>query len=778
MKRTSPLLLKLKLGAALGLAALICNFFLNLLFGQPLTLPLGNSLILIAGSTFGIAGGISALVAGGIPFSIYNSEPLEFLRFGVITIAVAVSAERNSKLNLSSVVLMCWLIGLAFSEEVSFLNVLNKTIEPQALFWSDLLSATVASTLLLNPDLRCRLTRAPLPISLLYFNTQFILSFAALLTFIGYSLNVGSPTPILALVLFVSAIHISANILGYLWTNYINNNLNSFTADPLLTENRSRSLSGANAHYWRKVINNSDEQKQSASWTVPYKNSAENSPLNTANSTQIKPAVCAINASGEIIFATPSMSILLSIPHEKLIGCDIEALDIPNIWKNVIKDVAMESFKNGIQTQQLKLSTPNNQNRFFEISGRLASGATSQDEKSKDNDSAMISIRDVTDRYMIEEVKLHAHKMETLGSLVSGLTHTLSNYITTVSTRLSLVQHSQDPSGKVHLQDIQEHTNETGEMLRGLISLVNSSSEASKTTNLSFFIEERLNILSKLIGAKYNIIFSKTSEPTGIVCNRSLVEQALTNLVLYGRDSYLQKTGEISLNVTTEELSVDASKIAGGVPPGRYCRIDMTHKGNPLNKHLLGSLFDTSKASSPGALGLAIITAIVKSQGGFITAQSEINKGTTISLYFPWQPVAESPARAIRDSAWPEAPSPTLKGRKVLIVEDEPAVRETTSFILTTLGCKVSDCDNGEQALELASKDSFDLILLDYMLPTISGEDLMTKLKDFNQDIKIVVMTGYGSSIDSDIATEVVQKPFDLDSLTSAIHSALGQTVH
>lgn len=766
----------IKIGAALGVGGLVLNLVLTPVLGSPLPLHLGNALTLLAAYFFGILGAVAALISGGIPFSIYYNEPLEFLRFGVIAVATGAFATKNSKLNLSSLVLLCWMIGLAFDEDMDFLKTLNTKGEVQSLFWSDLLSATLAATLILNSSIRCYLAKMPIAITLLYFNTQLILSFSALLTFIGYSISMGSPTPILSLVLFITALQVSATLFGYLWTMYLKNHLWDFAEDPLIANELKNKFSGSNSGYWRKVTQNSGANSVEQSWHAPFKSPQSQTSRKDSQSTSHKPAVCAINSTGEIIFATPSFGDLLLLPLNQIIGHDIDALDTEPIWKNVIKDVVAESFKNGPQTQELKIAN-DNEIEYFEISGRMAASPT-PDGKPSENDSVMIAIRNITERFQVEDAKLNSHKIQTLGSLVSGITHTFSNYLTAVAAKATVVPNDQTSAASEQLQQIKEYTSEAGGMLRGLISLIGDHSEQSRLTNLAYFIEERLNVFSKLIGAKNNIIFSKSNDPLGTICNRSLLDQVLTNLIVYARDAYGGTPGNITLDISLEVISNEAARLAGGIGAGPYCRIDMTHHGKPMSRHLLSSLFDASQSSVQGSLGLSIITAIVKSQDGFVTAKTGVGKSTTISLYFPWHEVDNRKSEEIKSMAWPESPLASLKGKRILVIEDEPTVREMTSLMLSTIGCVIQSCETGEKGLELIAQNQFDLILVDYMLPSLSGDELLEKIKSLSQESKILIMTGYGANISSELAAAVVSKPFDLDALTSAINNALGQTVH
>lgn len=743
--------------------------------GLSIPLQLGNALVLVATIGLGAPGGISAFSLGIGGYAMITGDMADTYRFGMIALAAYLAASGNPRINLASITMAVWIVFIALTMHLPQADSWLFTQEPQSLFWSDILSATLAGILLLNADIRCQLNYSNKSITLLNFNCQMLTTLSNLLLFIGYNLTYETPTPLLPLVMFVSAIQVGALMTGYIWTGFLQRNMRGFLEDPLISSPMNNLFSGSASGYWRKISSTSTGQKIDNNWKSPFKTETKIASAHSTEST--KPAICAINSTGEIIFATPSLSEVLNVPETEIIGRDIEAVECPTIWKNSIKDVAKEVLTNGPQTQELKIQDSEGIPRFFELSGRLSSGQSGPSDNIE-NDSVMIAIRDITDRRRIEDSIRESHKINSLGNLVAGMAHAFSNCLTTLSAKVSLAEKSNGAEVHAeHFKEIRQYTAEAGDMLRGLISLVGETNSQSQLTNLASFIEERLSILSKLIGAPYEIVFSKSEQPVGAMCNRSLLDQAITNLILYGRDAYQEENGIISLNVDREEISAESARLAGGVSPGFYCRIDMSHTGKPITRHLLSSLFDVAGNKQGASLGLSIISAIIKSQDGFITAETKPNKTTTISMYIPWDDLTISVSDQTPEVEWPDT-NYNLRGKRILVVEDEPSVREMTGFMLSALGCDVLTCENGLDAIAATQEHQFDLILVDYVLPKISGHELLEKIKEINNNVKIVVMSGYGPNISEELATEVMQKPFDLDMLANKLNQALGQTVH
>ncbi len=465
---------------------------------------------------------------------------------------------------------------------------------------------------------------------------------------------------------------------------------------------------------------------------------------------------------------------MLGIKSENYVSRRLDTVEMSQGWNKALLDLVSETKEKGPRIRELKLKSSDGTFRYYEMSARPTS-ASADMVAEPGVESVLITIRDITTRRSIESGVMRSQRLEAMGALMSGIAHEFNNCLTAIAAKASLAEKDSklDNLCKSSLKEIRDYTHEAGDMVKRLLSLVESSSKNYEATDLSAFVQERLTILRKLVGENYEINFSKSDQNLGSICNRALLDQALTNLMIYARDSYPTKTGSINLSLDTEVVAEEAAALPLGVHPGLFCRLKLTHSGSPMNRNVIARIFDPSNTDRGSGLGLSIVFAIVRAHDGFLTAESHNGKrGTTISIYLPWSKVVPAEISSLQPKATPVL-AEELKGKNILVVEDEPTVRQLTSYMLEELGCAVTSCDNGKDAIDIAQNSSFDLILVDYVIPRIGGHELLQQLQGANGTAKMLVMTGYGATIEDELATGIIQKPFDMDGLERAIKQAL-----
>ena len=222
-----------------------------------------------------------------------------------------------------------------------------------------------------------------------------------------------------------------------------------------------------------------------------------------------------------------------------------------------------------------------------------------------------------------------------------------------------------------------------------------------------------------------------------------------------------------------------AASLYIGARPGNFARLRVRDFGRGMNRELLAKAFDplftTKSMQGNTGLGLSIVYAIVRAHDGFLTAESHPNKGTTISIYLPIQSDVEQVIEAESKAASGSQDSATLFGNneRILVVEDEPTVRELVASMLAGLGYEVSTCENGHEALKISARQEFDLLLVDMIMPKMRGIDLINQIRSKHAEAKALLMTGYGPGVEPKIRTAIIHKPFDVDTLAKAVRKAL-----
>jgi CheY-like chemotaxis protein len=218
-----------------------------------------------------------------------------------------------------------------------------------------------------------------------------------------------------------------------------------------------------------------------------------------------------------------------------------------------------------------------------------------------------------------------------------------------------------------------------------------------------------------------------------------------------------------------------------GAKPGEYAQIVITDTGSGMEpkvmEHIFEPFYTTKEVGQGTGLGLAMVYGIVKSHGGYITCHSELNVGTTFTIYLPV--IAAGTAPAERDEAETTTQLPRGQGT-ILLVDDEETLRQVGQEFLEIQGYTVITAATGEEALELYTKRQslVDLVILDLVMPGMGGRACLKKILQANPKQKIIIVSGFSADAQArevieDGALEFLSKPYDLSGLLEVISHAL-----
>ena len=293
-------------------------------------------------------------------------------------------------------------------------------------------------------------------------------------------------------------------------------------------------------------------------------------------------------------------------------------------------------------------------------------------------------------------------------------------------------------------------------------------------------VAETLNLLEKVIGSNIEIKTTLAPALSLVRADPTQVEQVLMNLCINARDA-MPDGG--SLLIETASAIFDAEYCAHQpfARPGDYVMLSVTDTGIGMDAATIDRIFEpffTTKELGKGTgLGLATVYGIVRQHGGFTHVYSELGVGTTFRTYFPAAPLATKSVEVVEDT------QPVRGGvETILVVEDHPGLRELAFETLTNLGYKVILASDGEQALhEFESRrDQIDLLLLDVVLPKLSGPHIYTRICEIKPDVLVIFATGYSADIASlqkaqQKGLPMLQKPYSPRNLARKIRETLDQ---
>jgi len=291
------------------------------------------------------------------------------------------------------------------------------------------------------------------------------------------------------------------------------------------------------------------------------------------------------------------------------------------------------------------------------------------------------------------------------------------------------------------------------------------------------------DMLKRLLGETIQLQFLPADALPTFDGDKNEIEQVILNLVVNARDA-MPSGGSVQVITEAVELNVEAAALQPQSRPGSFVRLRVVDTGTGMDQATMDRIFEpffTTKEVGKGTgLGLATVYGIVKQHTGWLEVASEVNKGTTFSVYLPAVgEAAETPATATKA---PDSIAAATGGNEtILVVEDEPELREMALQILEGFGYRHLQAGSGPEAMEVwkTRAADIDLVLTDMVMPgSMSGRDLAKQLIAQRAGLPVVIASGYSME---DISDELsgnknisfVQKPYTLDTLARTIRTAL-----
>jgi two-component system, cell cycle sensor histidine kinase and response regulator CckA len=381
-----------------------------------------------------------------------------------------------------------------------------------------------------------------------------------------------------------------------------------------------------------------------------------------------------------------------------------------------------------------------------------------------------------------EEQLRQSQKIEAVGRLAAGVAHDFNNFLTAITGHSELLLRqlgAGDPLRK-HAEQIEKVAYLAAVLTRQLLSFSRNQVIEPRVLELNAVISNVEKMLCQLIGDDIEFCASLDPAAGHIKADAGQIEQVVMNLAVNARDA-MPNGGKLA--VTTASVTVDKNHLKNfpGLCAGDYVVITIADTGTGMSEevkaHLFEPFFTTKPLGKGTGLGLATCFGIVKQNNGHINVQSELGKGATFKIYFPQLPLM------LESSPVPIRPPAAAGGDEtVLLVEDEPAVREFAVATLREKGYAVVEAVNGEEGLRLARQHDgkIDLVLTDVVMPIMGGKEMADALRASHPDTKILFTSGYTDDalvqhgvLRPDI--RFLQKPYMTATLTRKVREVLDE---
>lgn len=355
--------------------------------------------------------------------------------------------------------------------------------------------------------------------------------------------------------------------------------------------------------------------------------------------------------------------------------------------------------------------------------------------------------RDVTEKRKLEEQFFQSQKVQAIGQLTGGVAHDFNNILTAIIGYADLTIKNlpgEETASHGNLTEIRTAALRAAALTRQLLAFSRKQVLQPQVMNPAGVVAEMDTMLRRLLGENIDLI-SVVHPPLGNVkADLGQLEQVLLNLAVNARDA-MPQGGRLTIETCNVTLDETYAHYRAEVPPGEYVLLAITDTGCGMSPEVQGHLFEpffTTKRQGEGTgLGLATCHGIIKQSGGHITVYSEVGKGTTFKVYLPQ--VNEAAEPLVRHPESNETPQGT---ETVLLVEDEPMLRELGQTVLEELGYRVLVAENGCAALEILRENTglhVDLLLTDVIMPEMGGRELVNRIRPLLPETKVIYCSGY-----------------------------------
>jgi signal transduction histidine kinase/CheY-like chemotaxis protein/HAMP domain-containing protein len=391
-------------------------------------------------------------------------------------------------------------------------------------------------------------------------------------------------------------------------------------------------------------------------------------------------------------------------------------------------------------------------------------------------------VEDTTERSSLEDQLRQAQKMESVGQLAAGVAHDFNNILTIIQGHSGLLMSRPNltPAMTTSIQAVSFAAERAASLTRQLLMFSRKQVMQPKSLDLKDVVANMSKMLQRLIGETIKLKCELPEQLPSIRGDTGMMEQVLMNLAVNARDA-MPRGGELTITTGAVAVGEDYVRLHPEARAGDFVSLQVSDTGTGMEaatmKRIFEPFFTTKEAGKGTGLGLATVYGIVKQHAGWIDVQSEVGRGTTFQIFFP----ADNRPRQEQTEILQPAQQLRGNGELILVVEDEPVLRDLAQLILQDCGYRVLQAASGVEALEVWQKHhgSIDLLLTDMVMPDgLSGKDLAESLVGDKPELKVIFTSGYnvddlGADLVKQIGSQFLQKPYSRFTLARAVRDCL-----
>lgn len=399
----------------------------------------------------------------------------------------------------------------------------------------------------------------------------------------------------------------------------------------------------------------------------------------------------------------------------------------------------------------------------------------------------VLHLVDMTNQKNLEAQFVQSQKMQAIGQLAGGVAHDFNNLLTAMIgfCDLLLLRHKPGDHSFTDIMQIKQNANRAANLVRQLLAFSRQQTLQPRVLSVTDVLAELSNLLRRLIGENIELKMLHGRDLGLVKVDQGQLEQVIINLCVNARDAMAETGGRLTIVTSNLHVAEPVQRATETMPPGDYVVVEVidTGVGIPVEnlQRIFEPFFSTKELGSGTGLGLSTVYGIVRQTGGFVFVDSAPGDGAKFSIYLPRY--QEGGAQAAQLDKGEKGGADLTGTGRILLVEDEDAVRVFSARALRNKGYEVVEAKSGEAALELLrapGRPEVDLIVTDVVMPQLDGPAMIRAVREFMPDVKVIFISGYAeerfrSSVGGGEAVEFLPKPFSLKQLAGKVKEVMGQ---
>ena len=485
-------------------------------------------------------------------------------------------------------------------------------------------------------------------------------------------------------------------------------------------------------------------------------------------------AILVISTDRRIIYANKGIANMVGMRPSELIGADLIELlfDHPESTADVL--TALDSCqKCGRWAGMLQLSQDDEVTIQFQTRWNLLSSF-------RDHYPAILMVAtDTTEQRNLESKLRRTQRLESLGTMATGIAHDLNNILTPIVICSGMLRSAtENPQCDQYLDAIEKNAKRGADVIKQILTFARGGNGKKSHFSIGIILKEITRMVSETFpkSIECDAHFSPNAWP--VFGNATQLHQVFMNLLINARDAMLPDGGRIKISLQNRHLSQKDVSLMSDGRPGAYLVVDVEDSGVGIRNTDLERIFDpffTTKPAEHGTgLGLATVRGIIQEHGGFILVKSSFGHGTLFKVFLPANP------NAIIENPYPKTSDKVRSGNgeTILVVDDEPSIGALVSKALEENGYSPIQAKDGVEAIETYLQHKASMVITDLDMPQLNGVSLLRTLKKLEPGLRSICISG---NVTDEVSEQleklgvrtILSKPFQITTLLDHVHEVL-----